>query len=122
MHFKAGNGLIIPLKKRRKCELGIVIDTNKIILFKCRGKINLIFLHVRAEQLNAFHKLWKDLYFLASTSVNSGLSVKANDIQKQMKKRQDTMFGARVSLYNAERPRILKAPGCLGQTLRLQIA
>lgn len=60
MHFEAGNGLIIPLKKKRKCELGIVIDTDQINLLICRGKVNFICLNAKTEQLNAFHKLCKD--------------------------------------------------------------
>lgn len=50
MHFDAGNGLIIPLKKKKECDLGIVTDTDKInLLARREKKINLLFLHVRAE-------------------------------------------------------------------------
>lgn len=84
MPFEAGNGLIIPLRKKKECELGIVIDTDKANLLPSREKkINLVFLDVRAEQLNAFHKLCKNFYYLASTYINSGLSVKGHHIQKQ---------------------------------------
>lgn len=83
MPLEAGNGLIIPLKKKKECELGIVIDTDKANLLACRGKNTLVFLDVRAEQLNAFHKLCQDFYCLASTPTKSGLAVKGNHIQKQ---------------------------------------
>lgn len=56
MHFEAGNGLIIPLKGREECEFGIVIDTDKIILLKCRE----IFLCVKGKQLNTY-KLCKEV-------------------------------------------------------------
>lgn len=38
MHFEAGNGLIIPLKKNKECELGTVIDRDKINLLACRER------------------------------------------------------------------------------------
>lgn len=38
MPFEAGNGLIIPLKKKKECELGTVTDTDKANLLSCREK------------------------------------------------------------------------------------
>lgn len=83
MHFEAGNGLITPLKKRRECEFGNSSIQIKLIYLNVVKKIICLFLHMRAEQLNAFHKLCKDFYCLASTSINPGLSVKGNHIQNQ---------------------------------------
>lgn len=89
--------------------MGIVIDTDQINLLICRGKVNFIFLHARTEQLNAFYKLCKDFYYLALTSVNSGLN-KGNQKLKQTrnKKRQDAE--CRV---HGKTCKMLKEPRCI---------